>query len=107
MRERGKASVADVHHNEISGNRVERDRNGALVTKRHILGDAVLRCDDGAVRDGQHFLSVGEPVLVAGAIVVREPYSAGSPDGGVYLIATFADPDDNYFQLQTPYRPSE
>jgi predicted enzyme related to lactoylglutathione lyase len=43
----------------------------------------------------------------AGAIVIREPYNPGSPDGGIYLIATFADPDDNYFQLQTPYRPSE
>ena len=37
----------------------------------------------------------------AGAIVVREPYSfEGYPDS---LIATFADPDDNYFQLQTPF----
>jgi predicted enzyme related to lactoylglutathione lyase len=36
----------------------------------------------------------------AGAIVVREPYSfEGYPDS---WIATLADPDDNYFQLQTP-----
>ncbi len=36
----------------------------------------------------------------AGAIVIREPYSfEGYPDS---LIATFADPDGNYFQLQTP-----
>jgi predicted enzyme related to lactoylglutathione lyase len=36
----------------------------------------------------------------AGAIVVREPYAPGSePDA---LIATLADPDDNYFQLISP-----
>ena len=39
----------------------------------------------------------------AGAIVVREPYSfEGYPDS---LIATLADPDGNYFQLQTPFSP--
>ena len=37
----------------------------------------------------------------AGAIVIREPYSfEGYPDS---LIATLADPDDNYFQLTTPF----
>ena len=36
----------------------------------------------------------------AGAIVVREPYGfEGLPDA---WIATFADPDDNYFQLTSP-----
>jgi len=39
----------------------------------------------------------------AGAIVVAEPYTAG--DSGDYWIATFADPDDNYFQLVSPYNP--
>ena len=42
----------------------------------------------------------------AGAIVVREPYSfdeAGADD----LIATLADPDDNYFQLMSPMAPLE
>jgi predicted enzyme related to lactoylglutathione lyase len=39
----------------------------------------------------------------AGAIVVREPYGfEGYPDS---LIATLADPDDNYFQLMTPMSP--
>lgn len=37
----------------------------------------------------------------AGAIVVREPYSFGDGSGPSALIATFADPDDNYFQLMT------
>ena len=37
----------------------------------------------------------------AGAIVIREPYSFEGAPGS--WIATLADPDDNYFQLQTPY----
>ena len=37
----------------------------------------------------------------AGAIVIAEPY--GFDEGEVQAsIATFADPDDNYFQLMTP-----
>ena len=36
----------------------------------------------------------------AGATVVREPYGFEGAPGS--LIATFADPDGNYFQLQTP-----
>ena len=37
----------------------------------------------------------------AGAIVIREPYSfEGFPD---MWIATLADPDDNYFQLASPF----
>jgi predicted enzyme related to lactoylglutathione lyase len=43
----------------------------------------------------------------AGATVVREPYQPGdAPDadgGQEYWIATFCDPDDNYFQLVSPY----
>jgi predicted enzyme related to lactoylglutathione lyase len=40
----------------------------------------------------------------AGAIVIREPYSfEGYPDS---WIATLADPDDNYFQLTTPFDPN-
>jgi predicted enzyme related to lactoylglutathione lyase len=40
----------------------------------------------------------------AGATVVREPYSFEREEG---LIATLADPDDNYFQLASPMQPSE
>ena len=44
-----------------------------------------------------------ERMKAAGAIVVAEPYSFESyPDS---WIATFADPDDNYFQLMTPMDP--
>ena len=41
-----------------------------------------------------------ERLKAAGATVVREPYNpGGEPEG---LIATLADPDDNYFQLMSP-----
>ena len=43
-------------------------------------------------------------LVAAGATVVREPYGAGDNDAD--LIATFADPDDNYFQLMSPMEPS-
>jgi predicted enzyme related to lactoylglutathione lyase len=46
-----------------------------------------------------------DKMKAAGAIVIREPYSfEGYPDS---LIATLADPDDNYFQLTTPMDPNE
>jgi predicted enzyme related to lactoylglutathione lyase len=42
-----------------------------------------------------------ERFKAAGATIIREPYGAGeSTDDG--QIATFADPDDNYFQLMSP-----
>ena len=41
-----------------------------------------------------------ERLVAAGAIVVREPYGMGDEESG--LIATLADPDDNYFQLMSP-----
>jgi predicted enzyme related to lactoylglutathione lyase len=41
-----------------------------------------------------------ERFKAAGATVVAEPYSPGEvPDA---WIATFSDPDDNYFQLMSP-----
>lgn len=40
----------------------------------------------------------------AGAIVVAEPYGFEGQEG--MSIATFADPDDNYFQLMSPMEPS-
>jgi predicted enzyme related to lactoylglutathione lyase len=41
-----------------------------------------------------------ERLKAAGATVIREPYNAG--DGAEAWIATFSDPDDNYFQLVSP-----
>jgi predicted enzyme related to lactoylglutathione lyase len=41
-----------------------------------------------------------ERFTAAGATVVREPYNPGDTDD--MWIATFSDPDDNYFQLVSP-----
>jgi predicted enzyme related to lactoylglutathione lyase len=46
-----------------------------------------------------------EQFKAAGAIVVREPYTFEEAPGS--WIATLADPDDNYFQLQSPMGPPE
>ena len=41
-----------------------------------------------------------ERLKAAGAVIVREPYQPGeAPEA---WIATFADPDNNYFQLVSP-----
>jgi predicted enzyme related to lactoylglutathione lyase len=44
-----------------------------------------------------------ERLSAAGAIVVREPYSFEQAPGT--WVATFADPDGNYFQLVSPMQP--
>jgi len=41
-----------------------------------------------------------ERLKAAGATVVQEPYHPGESSEG--WIATFSDPDDNYFQLMSP-----
>jgi predicted enzyme related to lactoylglutathione lyase len=38
---------------------------------------------------------------IAGVEVVKEPYNPG--EDGNTMLATFADPDGNYFQLNTPF----
>jgi predicted enzyme related to lactoylglutathione lyase len=43
-----------------------------------------------------------ERLKAAGAIVITEPYGFEGTEG---LIATLADPDDNYFQLMSPMAP--
>jgi predicted enzyme related to lactoylglutathione lyase len=43
-----------------------------------------------------------ERMKAAGAIVVREPYTMDEDTTDSGFIATFADPDDNYFQLMSP-----
>lgn len=48
-----------------------------------------------------------ERMKAAGAIVVAEPYELGDIPGTTETmwIATLADPDDNYFQLMSPFQP--
>jgi predicted enzyme related to lactoylglutathione lyase len=43
-------------------------------------------------------------IVAAGGIVVREPYGFEEAPGA--LVATLADPDDNYFQLMSPMGPA-
>ncbi|HVT00731.1 MAG TPA: VOC family protein [Patescibacteria group bacterium] len=42
---------------------------------------------------------------IEGVEVVKEPYAMG--EDGNFWIATFADPDGNYFQLITPWNAEE
>jgi hypothetical protein len=46
-----------------------------------------------------------ERLKAAGATVVAEPYdpAPGDPQMGGMLIAPFADPDGDYFQLMSPF----
>jgi predicted enzyme related to lactoylglutathione lyase len=43
-----------------------------------------------------------ERLKAAGATVIQAPYEPGDAPEEGGLIATFADPDDNYFQLISP-----
>lgn len=44
-----------------------------------------------------------DKLVEAGAKVVREPYApGGAPEDMEMLVATFEDPDGNYFQLVSP-----
>ncbi len=43
-----------------------------------------------------------EKLKAAGATVVKAPYQMGEPPGQKMWISTFADPDNNYFQLMSP-----
>lgn len=45
-----------------------------------------------------------ERIKAAGATVIADPYTMEGDETGS-LIATFADPDDNYFQIATPMEP--
>ena len=44
-------------------------------------------------------------IKALGATVIAEPYQMDEASDG--WIATFADPDGNYFQLMTPFDPSQ
>ena len=47
-----------------------------------------------------------ERLKAAGATVIQEPYTPdGSPEGQEMLIATFSDPDGNYFQVMSAMDP--
>ena len=41
-------------------------------------------------------------MVEAGATVIQEPYNPDAANDSGMLLCTFADPDDNYFQLASP-----
>ena len=82
----GSGFVAVGPHSEVSGKNPQPGRLIWNIESTDVRGDF-------------------DRMKAAGAIVVREPYSfEGMPNS---LIATLADPDDNYFQLMTPFSPEE
>ena len=46
-----------------------------------------------------------ERIKELGTKVIKEPYHADEDPDGEGQIATFADPDNNYFQLASPMKP--
>ena len=82
----GSGAVTIGPHSEVKGSNAHPGRNNWNIESPNVAGDF-------------------ERLKAAGAIVIREPYSfEGAPDS---RIATFADPDDNYFQLMSPMGPPE
>jgi predicted enzyme related to lactoylglutathione lyase len=43
-----------------------------------------------------------ERLRAAGATVIREPYNPAAESGQDFALATFADPDGNFFQIASP-----
>ena len=77
----GSGSVSIGPHSEVKGRNASPGRIIWNIETADVVGDF-------------------ERFKEAGAIVVAEPYGFG--DGEPASIATFADPDDNYFQLMSP-----
>jgi predicted enzyme related to lactoylglutathione lyase len=78
----GSGGIAVGPHSEVKGKNATPGRLIWNITTKDVAGDFAT-------------------MKAAGAIVIAEPYEfEGAP--GTW-IATFADPDGNYFQLQTPF----
>jgi predicted enzyme related to lactoylglutathione lyase len=80
----GSGAVTVGPHSEVSGRNVHPGRIIWNIESDDVQGDF-------------------ERFKAAGATVVREPYGPDQIEDG--LIATFSDPDDNYFQLMSPMSP--
>lgn len=78
----GDGSLSVGAHSEVKG-------------KNQEPGRIILNCETEDVR-GEF-----ERIKATGAEVVAEPYQPGFSEN--MWIATFADPDGNYFQLVTPW----
>jgi predicted enzyme related to lactoylglutathione lyase len=80
------ASITVGPHSEVHGRNTEPGRFMWNIETADVRGDF-------------------DRLKAAGATVVREPYTMdGAPDDS--YIATFEDPDGNYFQLMSPMDPS-
>jgi len=80
----GTGTITVGPHDEVKGSNAHPGRIIWNVESTDVLGDF-------------------ERLKAAGATVIREPYTFGeAPD---VWIATFSDPDDNYFQLVSPMQP--
>jgi predicted enzyme related to lactoylglutathione lyase len=80
----GGGSVSVGPHSEVSGRNAQPGRLIWNIESEDVRGDF-------------------DRFKAAGATVIREPYEFADAPGS--LIATFADPDDNYFQLMSPFGP--
>jgi predicted enzyme related to lactoylglutathione lyase len=80
----GKGSISFGPHDKVKGRNANPDRILFNFETKDVIGEF-------------------ERIKKLGAAVVAKPYSpAEAPE---MRIATFADPDNNYFQLVTPWEP--
>jgi predicted enzyme related to lactoylglutathione lyase len=79
----GRGAFTVGHHDQVTGRNPQPGRISWNIESADVRGDF-------------------DRLVTRGAIVVREPYGFEGIDG---LIATLADPDDNYFQLMSPMAP--
>jgi predicted enzyme related to lactoylglutathione lyase len=77
----GNGFISIGAHSEVSGTNSQPGRLMWNIESKDVQGDF-------------------DRMVAAGAIVIKEPY--GFDDYPGFLIATLADPDGNYFQLQSP-----
>jgi predicted enzyme related to lactoylglutathione lyase len=78
----GSGWVSVGPHSEVKGNNAHPGRILWNIESQDVKGDF-------------------DKLKAAGATVVAEPYRAGEGEGPEMWIATFSDPDDNYFQLMS------
>jgi predicted enzyme related to lactoylglutathione lyase len=82
----GSGHIVFGPHSEVHGKNVNPERQMFFLETEDVKGEF-------------------ERIKATGAKVIKDPYHAAEdPDKGG-LIATFADPDNNYFQLASPMKP--
>jgi predicted enzyme related to lactoylglutathione lyase len=80
----GSGALTVGHHDQVQGKNVHPGRMIWNIESPDVQGDF-------------------DRLVAAGATVVREPYTpSGAPETADVWIATFCDPDGNYFQLVSP-----